>query len=553
MKILVVSMLRLGDVLMAVPTIRGLKKKNPGVEIHVLMNRQFQGVTPMIPDVEHFWYFDRALVQDALVQADRSIFEAYDRVEGLVDRLNNQRFDQVINLTHNRLSGWLCGLIDCADKQGLAYNLNGQASFGSTWFRYLNDLAGPNSRDAFHLSDIFSFASGIKSKPAQLFETEAGQSEAQNLLQGSKNYILVQPLTSEDKKNWSFRSWVSALNQFQKFEPNVDVLVLGAEFERNPVEDLVSQLKTANVRARPAICSFEGVYSLLKNAKLLVTGDTSVKHLASSSPCPVIELSLGSSDFRKTGVYRAKNLILQSREYCSPCPHSVACTRETHACAERLPPEAVALSMLHLLHKNWLSLRQVAYEFADDVEIAMTHSSKAGYWLALPLTQKFDSWMLDRWVEKSAWKFLLEKEHQKKIGEYGTESLYIKESIEEAFAKLAPREWTDAIAATEERLQDLQFETEALRQLLYRTVRGLSHENTLETFLTELKTFCEENEGRLNLAAYILQQNEGSNRAPELNLQNIRKIQNFVEDICARTDIKMKLVRSLKSQTMEIQ
>ena len=131
MKILVVSLLRLGDVILSTPIIKGLSQKYPNAEIHILMNKQFEGVSGLIPYVSQFHYFDRKLIQDGLVQAERPLFEPYHRLESLLTELDKENYSEVINLTHNKMSGWLCSLIKGKEKKGLAINPRGQASL---WF-----------------------------------------------------------------------------------------------------------------------------------------------------------------------------------------------------------------------------------------------------------------------------------------------------------------------------------------------------------------------------------------------------------------------------------
>src|SRR5579872_4124597 len=101
MKILVVSLLRLGDILLATSVLRSLQKKNPEAEIHILINGQFKSVASLIPYVTKVFTFDRDSLQQIVGQSDRNLLEAYFRIEDLVENLQNEKYDRVINLTHN--------------------------------------------------------------------------------------------------------------------------------------------------------------------------------------------------------------------------------------------------------------------------------------------------------------------------------------------------------------------------------------------------------------------------------------------------------------------
>src|ERR1035438_9564446 len=99
MKILVVSLLRLGDILMATSVLRSLKKDHPEAELHILINKQFEMLARLIPHVDKVYCFDRQGLQDIIGRGDRQLLEAYHQVDDLVTELGRNQYDQVLNLT----------------------------------------------------------------------------------------------------------------------------------------------------------------------------------------------------------------------------------------------------------------------------------------------------------------------------------------------------------------------------------------------------------------------------------------------------------------------
>src|SRR5579884_1615600 len=153
MKILVVSLLRLGDILISTSVLRSLHKKYPQAQIHILINGQFKSVASLIPYVSKVYSFDRDNLQHIIGHGDHNLMEAYFRVEDLVERLQEEKYDQVINLTHNRLSGWLTALVNCPNTSGVTFNQAGKFSVGSGWFEYLNDTGQMSRQNGFHFID----------------------------------------------------------------------------------------------------------------------------------------------------------------------------------------------------------------------------------------------------------------------------------------------------------------------------------------------------------------------------------------------------------------
>jgi hypothetical protein len=67
------------------------------------------------------------------------------------------------------------------------------------------------------------------------------------------------------------------------------------------------------------------------------------------------------------------------------------------------------------------SLRLLANEYQEDVRIYKTGFVETGYWVATPQCSHAQELMVRKCLEKSTWKLMLEREHQKKIGEFGSE------------------------------------------------------------------------------------------------------------------------------------
>ncbi len=367
MRVLVISLLRIGDLLMTAPAIAEIRRRHPQAQIDLVINRGARAAARLIPDVSEVLIFEREELQAGLCEPERAYFESYDRLQTFIEDLQSRSYDLVYNFTHNRLSAWLAGLIGSRKVIGLCLEGTGGASFASPWFRQLNYQVDVDERESFHHVDIFwravqgsqVYIEGQSPYlPAGLVETESGRRQAteflrqQNLSEYSEAPLIgVQISTSDVKKEWGddrFIQWITALSGEATSVMPV-FLVLGAPFEAERIDNFVRRAKQVGADVREAIVDLETAYSLIDHMTLVVTGDTAIKHLASASNTPVLELILGSADAYRTGAWKVGDVILRSRETCAPCGHSEKCHRASHACAESLPVDEVVQATRALL------------------------------------------------------------------------------------------------------------------------------------------------------------------------------------------------------------
>lgn len=557
MKILVLSLLRIGDVIMAAPVLRGLRDKYPEAQIHLVVNSQFTGIGALLPYVDRVIPFERELLQKGLGDANIPIFESYKRLELLLESLNAEQFDCAINLTHNRLSAWMMSLIDARIKTGLCFDPQGRVSFGSNWFRYLNHQVDAEGSEVFHFSDVFRFALELdweseSATESTLIETSNGRAEADQVLQAlnSQNIIAVQPLTSDVKKNWGVHNFSSTIEFISKRYPQAEFVILGAPFERETLQPFVDELHAKKINAHLAILSLEGAFSLLKSSKLLLTGDTSIKHLACAAGTRVVEICVGSSDPFRTGAYRHGSVIIRSRETCSPCPHSKACYRERHACAERIPAEAVALISGEAFEGRLFQLRAVAEEFAEEIEVLRVEARVSGYWAAYSVLEPLTEESLSRWIDLTCRKLWLTGGDGRGEGvpRLGTEILRLSRLLRTIHPGTSSIEWRHLFADMERQIQVVEGRINGFKVGLEYLKGCYEDPRKMREFVRGLISLRE----RIRHSPLLKSFRVGLDNVIEDDVSpaftRFRRIMDLVLEIERRTAIYLRLLRGLTGQ-----
>lgn len=507
MKILVVSFLRLGDFLQGGPVLAGLKRRHPDSRLDTLTFAPVARLRDLIPCVNRWWTLDRDELQAGLGRADIPILTAFDVLREDLDRVAEEGYDLIVNLTSSRFAGLVCGYLPAREKIGLAILPGDRPQFHSPWFRYLNERAGRPSADMFNYTDIFLGACGLDEPAWPLVSTEVGRREAAALgVMTAGPRILCQPFTSDNRKNWPRNQWRRFLSGLRERIPNANLLVLGSEHEETGVNEIVAGSDSAAV---PAIVSLEGAMELLATGDLLVTGDTSIKHMANAGRARVLELSLGPSDFRRTGIYKSGSLILQPRLGCAPCAHTGGCTQSRQICAEVLSPDGVVEAAVALLADDWSRLSRLA-DTRPETGFFRAERLETGFWNATDMARAGSTAGAEDILERCARRFLLNQEDRKPFGRVGSEAVALE-----------------------------------------RVIERLTKDGGFQSLLARLE-FIEREEGRrVHSASRAADEVARGARTGQLDFASLRSAQRQARDEARHAEIKCKLVRSLKNRLME--
>lgn len=551
MKILLVSLLRVGDVLMSAPVIRDLRAKYPDAQIDILLNKQCASIAPLLSSVNRVIEFDRQSLQKGLGEASVPFFESYEQLSVLLDEIESTSYDIAINLTQNRLSGWLMSLVEARERIGVVLDHDGRGVFNSNWFRYLNTQVDLDSTEVFHFNDIFRFAlnlDGVRSNAPVLTETEAGRREAEQLLApyAGRKIVSVQALSSDTKKDWGFDQFNEALKSFSARHPDAAIAILAAPFEVDRLRPFMNSLKANGIDAFWATTSFEGAFSLLKSSELLITLDTSLKHLAAAANTRIVEICVGSSDPYRTGADLEGAIIIKSREACAPCVHSSACHRTDHFCAKRIPSEAVSLIASEVYSNRKFQLSAIVEEFSADIDVLCVDRKSLGFWTAPSINEKLSEANVGRWIDFVCRKTWLQgsKAHET----IGSEMLKLSSFFRHLYPKAADYEWKMIIENFEHRAVEIEGRINGFKAGI-RYLHGVyEDEKRMQDFVKGLITFREKIRTAPLFASFrrALDRVIDDQRSPAFT--RFRHIVEVVGEIETRTSIDLRILRAIGPQ-----
>lgn len=353
-KILAVSLLRLGDIIQQKPILIGLKNKWPGCEIHLLINKEFEHCANLFPEVSQFHFFDRSELQYLIGQVSTHLFRPLKELDAWIKSLQAQTFDGIYNLTHTRLSAYLIQKIPAPYKLGLVYESGKFQTFSNQALRYFNNYFSLRTPFFFHYSEILSYAMDLD------FSWNPSPKKM------GKRMFWIQASTNDMKKNWSYGYFRKLLDLLYKDFPETEIKILASPSE-------VEKMKVYFSEDEIACLSLKEIADRAREVDLLITGDTSIKHLLSMQGVPCLELALGSADPSRTGPLGASALILQSKAACYPCGHHSRCSQSTHVCADLISVDTVLNAVKALFDEKICVLK------SDHIKVSESHWGPLGW------------------------------------------------------------------------------------------------------------------------------------------------------------------------------
>lgn len=320
MKKLFISLLRAGDFIMQRPLLASQTAEH---EVHVLVNDEFQQLKALYPEFK-FHFFPRQELQALINQPYTSLLKPFENLRKHMADLNEKHFDEIVNLTHNRLSAYLMDQLDATQvKRGLQFKDDHFLPLENEYQKYFNEVFSQNQKADAHYIAVLAKSLGM---PIPRLHSAEDRS--------AKRIVYLQVLTSDEKKNWSLHKWMALVDKLKAQYPIYKFKILAAPFE---LEKLKGYFNPHDLE----VTSLFEIKEKLKNSRMLITGDTSVAHLAAETRTPCLVLSLGSSDATKTSPWMFGAWVMTTTTTCAPCPHSSPCSQKIHLCGEDLKINSV--------------------------------------------------------------------------------------------------------------------------------------------------------------------------------------------------------------------
>ncbi|RJR45778.1 MAG: glycosyltransferase family 9 protein [Deltaproteobacteria bacterium] len=406
MDILVINLMRLGDLVQSSPVLRGLRRQYPEARITLAVQDFFQETAELLPGVDRLLPFPTRQLAP-MADGKSSWPEGYRLVAQWLASHLEPRPDLVVNLTPTIMGAILSYL--CAAREVRGFTLTGDRRFLTRpgWMNYLMVTSRARLANAFNLVDIFAKGAGLQPDGAGLevqipadARDQAGAFLTGLSLAPGTSLVGLVPGASQPQRCWPAENFAEVGRKLLNSRP-CHFFILGSRSERPLGEKLAGLMPPGTTTLCAGGTSIAGLTALISRLGLLITNDTGPMHLAAAVKTPVLAFFLAGARVRDTGPVGEGHLALEPRLDCHPCHYPDSCS--LCKCHAAISPEAVAAWALNLLEKRPLAPVADASRW-QGLQVYLSTFDPTGHHAHLPLIRR----PLDRknfWtlVHRGAW------------------------------------------------------------------------------------------------------------------------------------------------------
>jgi ADP-heptose:LPS heptosyltransferase len=389
MHILVINLLRLGDLVQCSPVLRSLRACHPKAKITLVVQDIFQETAALLAGPDRLLPFPTLQLAPLMDRGDWA--EAYRLLDQWLADQVQPRPDLVVNLTPTIMGAILSYLSRGREVRG--FTLTGERYFITqpSWMSYLMVVSKVRRTNAFNLVDIFRKGAGLKpdgAGPAVQIPPGA-RDEAAAMLAGlslaSETALVgLLPGASQPQRCWPPEKYAQVGLRLLAARP-CHFFIFGSRSERPLGEKLAALLPPGTTSLCAGGTSIAGLAALLSRLNLLITNDTGPMHLAAAVNTPVLAFFLAGARVQDTGPVGEGHLALEPRLDCHPCHYPDSCS--LFKCHAAISPEAVAAWALHLLEKRPLIPVADAPRWRD-LQVYLSTWDPTGHHAHLPLIRR---------------------------------------------------------------------------------------------------------------------------------------------------------------------
>jgi heptosyltransferase I len=279
-KVLILKPSALGDIVMAFPAVRSIKRGLPGARIYWLVNKGLAGILEGNPNVDDVIEFDREKLGRMWCSA-----AGWEEFRTLVARLRSEKFDVVLDFQGLMRTAVLGRLSGCKVRIGMRDAREGAP------FLYSDLVTRPAGTE--HVVDYYAEMAELLWVDGGMPVFEFGKNEvadasARQILKDegvNGPYAVLVAGASDPAKQWPLERFAQAAERISQ-EYGLAIVATGSLAEGPAVRRLAG-LAGAKVADLAGKTNVQELAAVIRGAKLVVGNDTGPTHIAAAMGLPV--------------------------------------------------------------------------------------------------------------------------------------------------------------------------------------------------------------------------------------------------------------------------
>jgi ADP-heptose:LPS heptosyltransferase len=299
----------LGDIYQSWPTLRGLKRKHADAEIHVMVRPRFADALTGLDVVTKLITLPTQDFFVPLMNVVPNTDEGLSRIDSFLNSVKSENYDAIINLSFSPLSSYLTHSLAGPNTDIVGYTRHNDGYFNMVGevSSYFYAQVGTDRHNRIHLTDLMAAVAGVDLTPEDWADANI---TGENRVTGP--YVVFHIGASENHKSIPPYKWSRILKYFSETCPDLTAVLVGSKQEKQLAEVILtgaSGIKCVNLVGETKITE---LFPVIRNARLLVGGDSAPIHIAGLTKTPTLNVSIGQVNFWETGPRSPKSYIMRA-------------------------------------------------------------------------------------------------------------------------------------------------------------------------------------------------------------------------------------------------
>jgi heptosyltransferase III len=329
-KILIIKIKYIGDIVLAVPSLKAVRERHPNAEIHVLTAEDAAYSLRYIPWIDRVWALPRS-------RGKLRVKETMPMLWGL----RKQKFDASVDLVGNDRGAYLSRFIGATRRLGVVVTDDRSSWLAKIAYNEFIDEPDPTRHQSvrdFYILQAWDIPPPVSWRSEVYANPSLSKTAAEWL---PNRPILLHVSTSQKKKEWSSDCWLE-LGRLLGSSGH-DVVFSSGMSDRE--QKILEPMRKAGFRCLPPTPNLDLFIAILARSRLLVCGDTAPLHLASGLGLPTVGL-FGATSSACWAPIGPTQVSIQG----APC----MCSGHWRECRQAAPciQKITAAGVLHTVNKT---------------------------------------------------------------------------------------------------------------------------------------------------------------------------------------------------------